>query len=728
MVTNTRKKHGKPHNKTKSRKDIYSFKLVQKLCKKSANTFNSFEEEYEKTHNPSHLGNVETELLKIFKEPYAPKDVQPNTDFYTYINYRWIEQQKELAKTEKKFYVQMDSFRIVQEKVYKELVDIINTYVSSNRGTKKSNELKDCYHSFSKPSDECIRKQVNMYIDLLDEHIKENKLIEWLVYLNKNDVVSWGAPVSFALLSDLKNANTYRCNISQPDLTFYDYDLYIENEADDQNTKVYKKKFTKNFKEYLNKLFNTFHLKINPEDIIQMEYELMLMMDCRSVANESPEYYNRVTPSESISKYGFDWAKFAKLYGFNEVPKFFICSNLSYLKCIMTELTEKWTTDKWRNYFIYIGIRQIIRFSYNYYKTIHFPFFGEFVSGQDTPYPSEIYAIFGTSFCFNTLLCNEYIDANKRQENMDYVANMATDFKRVFKRILSRNTWLSPKTKQYALLKLKHLKIIIGSPKVLREDPLLDYSSTDPWENILKITNWRSKQVVKLEGKHIIDIPVIDWKEFKLTGKQSYVVNAYYTPMENSIYIPLAYLQKPFIDLDERGIEYNLAHIGYTICHELGHSIDDMGSKYDYKGNLFNWWTEQDRKMFNKKVSDVIKQYETFASYDGIKMDASLSTGENLADIAGLGICNEYLRDFQDKNSDIAVIRELSYKIFYIYIAIANRQNIFKKAIKSQLIINPHPMNKYRTNCPLTRLKIFRSIFNIKKGDKMYWHNTDTIW
>jgi len=127
-------------------------------------------------------------------------------------------------------------------------------------------------------------------------------------------------------------------------------------------------------------------------------------------------------------------------------------------------------------------------------------------------------------------------------------------------------------------------------------------------------------------------------------------------------------------------------------------------------------------------VSDVIKQYETFASYDGIKMDASLSTGENLADIAGLGICNEYLRDFQDKNSDIAVIRELSYKIFYIYIAIANRQNIFKKAIKSQLIINPHPMNKYRTNCPLTRLKIFRSIFNIKKGDKMYWHNTDTIW
>ena len=724
MVT----KKNKRFQNNKTRRDIYSFKMVKKLCKRSANTFNSFEEEYEKSFKGDYPKDVEHELLKIFKEPYAPSGVKPNNDFYTYINYRWILQQKELAKTEKKFYVQMDSFRIVQEKVYKELVDIINTYVSSNKGTKRSNELKDCYNSFSKPSDDCIRKQVHKYIDLLDEHIKGNKLLEWLVYLNKNEVISWGAPLSFALLSDLKNASIYRCNISQPDLTFYDYELYIDNSEDNAETKTYKHKYKTEFKKYLTKLFNTFHLKINPDEIIQTEFDLMLMMDCRSVKNESPEYYNRVTSSESMSKYGFDWSSFAKLYGFDVVPQFFICSNLSYLKCIMKELTENWTTEKWRNYFIYIGIRQIIRFSYKYYKEIHFPFFGEFVAGQDTPYPSNIYAIFGTSFCFNTLLCNEYIDANKRQENMDYVANMATDFKRVFKRILLRNTWLSPKTKQYALLKLKHLKIIIGSPKILREDPLLEYSSTDPWENILKITNWRSRQSVKLEGQPIIDIPVIDWKEFKLTGKQSYVVNAYYTPMENSIYIPLAYLQKPFIDLEERGIEYNLAHIGYTICHELGHSIDDMGSQYDYKGNLFNWWTKEDKQKFKRKVSDVIKQYETFASYDGIKMDASLSTGENLADIAGLAICNEYLRDFQDKNKDIAVIRELSYKIFYIYIAIANRQNIFKKAIKSQLIINPHPMNKYRTNCPLTRLKIFRSIFKIKKGDKMYWHNTDTIW
>ena len=37
-------------------------------------------------------------------------------------------------------------------------------------------------------------------------------------------------------------------------------------------------------------------------------------------------------------------------------------------------------------------------------------------------------------------------------------------------------------------------------------------------------------------------------------------------------------------------------------------------------------------------------------------------------------------------------------------------------------------MDKYRVNCPLARLELFRSLYNIKKGDKMYWQSTDTIW
>jgi putative endopeptidase len=387
-----------------------------------------------------------------------------------------------------------------------------------------------------------------------------------------------------------------------------------------------------------------------------------------------------------------------------------------------------WQTPKWRSYFLYICYRQIMRF-HDKWRLIYYDFHGKFVAGQPLPWPREIIPVVGLSLCFNTFLTNEYIDRNKKQQYIDYVKNMAADLLTVYKRIIKRNTWLSPSTKVSALKKLENIHLEIGSPKILREDPLLNYDSKGAFQNVRKIALWRTKQLIQLDGKTSdIDIPVIDWQEFKMIGKQSYIVNAYYTPTENSIYFPLGYLQKPFIDLDERGIEYNLAHIGYTIAHEMSHCLDDMGSKYDEFGNLHNWWSKHDAVVFKRKVKDVIEQYEKFASYDGIKMDASLSTGENFADISGLAICVEYLRDFQDKNDDMVPIRALSFHAFFCYIAQQARQKIFDEAIPAQLKTNPHPIDKYRVNCPISRLKLFRSLYNIKEKDKMYWKSTDTIW
>jgi len=242
---------------------------------------------------------------------------------------------------------------------------------------------------------------------------------------------------------------------------------------------------------------------------------------------------------------------------------------------------------------------------------------------------------------------------------IEYLQGLSEDLKQVFIGIIENNKWLQPKTKNHALMKLKHLKLIVGSPKLLREDPLLNYSGSDAWGNLLKIADWRINQNVLLEGKKLIDVPEIDWSLTppKFVGTQAYVVNAAYTPSLNSIYVPLGYIQKPFIDLDERGIEYNLAHVGYTIGHEMSHALDDLGSKYDYTGKLFDWWTKKDKHKFKQIQRDIINQYEAFAKYDGITFNANPSIGEDLADISGLAICLKYLRDFQNKNEDIIPMR-----------------------------------------------------------------------
>jgi putative endopeptidase len=205
-------------------------------------------------------------------------------------------------------------------------------------------------------------------------------------------------------------------------------------------------------------------------------------------------------------------------------------------------------------------------------------------------------------------------------------------------------------------------------------------------------------------------------------------VNASYTPSKNGIYINLGFMQKPFVDLDERGIEYNLAYLGYTIGHEMSHGLDNWGSQYDYEGKLHDWWTPEDKKKFNSIQDDVQRQYEEWAARDGIKYDAKIGLGEDLADISGIAICDEYLRDYQKHNEDLIPIRYLSYQVFYTYYSIHMRQKVGEKAVSAQLLTNPHPPDKYRTNIPLSRSTFFRSIYNVKKGDGMWWHNTNTIW
>ena len=116
--------------------------------------------------------------------------------------------------------------------------------------------------------------------------------------------------------------------------------------------------------------------------------------------------------------------------------------------------------------------------------------------------------------------------------------------------------------------------------------------------------------------------------------------------------------------------------------------------------------------------------------YDGLKSDVTLYLGENMADITGLTLCAEYLILYHSikHNMEGIALTFLSFKLFFNFFACQMRQHLSQKAFNMQMKTNPHPMDKYRTNCPLARLQIFKKIYKIKPGDKMYWRATPPIW
>ena len=724
------------NTKTKTKRNLPININIKNKNVDTQTKYSQFEEDYD---NPDVFkkeeatkSEVENKLIHFIKKGIKDRKYLPQDDFYTFITEVWSKKAK--LTEEEKYIVQLDDFRLVQFKVYKELIEIIEDYVKNNK-TPHAERIDNFYTSVNKGLSKNLFvyhvKKTIQYIDLLRQD--KNNLWKLLAFFNSNEMISIGCPFVFKIQSDDKNSGTFRCYINPVHFSLLDLNNYI----DDGKNVEHKQNIKSHYLSFLRKLSNIdlgpenadINNTIVPKDVFDIEYQLLISMGCDSIKHVAKDNYNRVSAREALEKYGFNWDDFSKELGFKTTPEFFITGSLNYLKCVTELLLQEWDSEKWRSYWVYLFMRQISR-GFDETNFIYFDFFGKFLQGQELPANFPITAVTYTSLPFNEFLTKKYREKFEKAEYIEYVNNMGHDLLKVFKRTMRNNNWLSPKTKKYALMKLEHIKFIIGSPNNIPPDPVIEFSRNDFWDNLNKIFHWRLRQVVHLNGKPVIDIPELDFTQApaKFIGKQVYVVNAFYTPSENSIFVPLAYIQPPFVDLRERGIEYNLAYLGFTLGHEMSHSMDDMGSKYDYKGNLHDWWTEHDKKEFKKKQANVIQQYEAFALNDGIHFNAASSIGEDLADISGLAICEEYLRDFQDKNQENVPVRILSFKAFFVYFAFQMRQIVQKKAIRAQLFINPHPLDKYRTNVPLSRLQLFRTLYNVKKGDGMYWPSTDKIW
>ena len=63
----------------------------------------------------------------------------------------------------------------------------------------------------------------------------------------------------------------------------------------------------------------------------------------------------------------------------------------------------------------------------------------------------------------------------------------------------------------------------------------------------------------------------------------------------NKIIIPQGILQHPFYD-SARPDVLNYGGIGFTVGHELSHAFDDNGRKYNGRGDLESWWSNETLK------------------------------------------------------------------------------------------------------------------------------------
>ena len=196
-------------------------------------------------------------------------------------------------------------------------------------------------------------------------------------------------------------------------------------------------------------------------------------------------------------------------------------------------------------------------------------------------------------------------------------------------------------------------------------------------------------------------------------GMGPLTVNAYYSSNENKFVLPIGILQYPFYDKDGSVIE-NLGAVGAVIGHELGHSIDDSGSKYDSQGRLKQWMTTKDIMEFNLRGQKMIDQFNN-AGHDG-----KLTLGENVADLVGLTFA--YHAAFPKGDGSLADKKSFftAYGRLWCSVTRPDYDKLMRKT-------DPHAAGWARINEQIKHQPAFAETFQCKEGDKMTLPQKDRV-
>ena len=445
----------------------------------------------------------------------------------------------------------------------------------------------------------------------------------------------------------------------------------------------------------------------------------------------------RILTQDALCLTEIDWKELAKWIGYPtnngsvRVPPYFIAFQVGYLKSIMTCLKKEWASDQWKSYWYFIYMRQLICF-HDKWRNIYIDFNETLIRGKDTHFPREYFPIIGLAYTFPKTMTEEFTRRFKNEEMITKVREIGNTILDCYKDRIQKNTWMSAYTKKGALKKLNTIDFRIGNANLSAHDPTtLEYDPKDAWGNLTKRSLQRTLYFAKHhdDGKlSANDLDIMNWGTMKPVGYQSFVVNAYYTPNSNSIYIPTAYMHSMNVQFG-RGYEYDLASVGFTFGHEISHALHASLRIYNHRGVIKNWWTRPDMATYERKIAAISRQYETVSKKDGFVIDGNLSLPENLADVTGIAVCEDALIRFHQSNRHMnEELRRISFNNFYTYYAIQSRQYAKRREILVQQLTNPHLNMKIRTNVPLMRSKTFCDVVEIKKGDKMYNDDFDTVF
>ncbi len=406
---------------------------------------------------------------------------------------------------------------------------------------------------------------------------------------------------------------------------------------------------------------------------------------------------SKISRQDLLSKYPeFKLELFLK-----KIPKKTLIRNMTPKNyAFMKKALSEYSLKQLKSVYLYQSLSKEMDHGYVQYYKKKFTFNNKFLGGPKTrPELKEV--------------CTNYVKGSFRKE-LDYelysklfgkfskkkFLKLVSKIRKSLKDSLTQNTWLSPKGKKNAKYKIKKAFLQVVKPNNKKEWDLVpagDYSSKNYIANKKLRTSLENKKAIKSFSKK---------NSNKTWGWGPLIVNAYYSPSENKFVMPVGILQYPFYDQNLED-HINLGGIGMVIGHELGHGVDDQGSKFDHKGRLRSWMTKQDLEEFRRRGDKLVAQFNK------IGHNGRLTLGENIGDLVGLTA--SYNAAFPKGKGHIKKKKEFFIQYGRSWCGVMT-PGVKKLRIKT----DPHSHPKARVNEQVKHQPGFVEAFSCKAGDRMF--------
>ncbi|MFS3136688.1 M13 family metallopeptidase [Gluconacetobacter sacchari] len=351
------------------------------------------------------------------------------------------------------------------------------------------------------------------------------------------------------------------------------------------------------------------------------------------------------------------------------------------------------------------------------YVQASFDFNDKTLSGQPQLPERWKRAVSATSGAMGMALGQTYVARYFPPAYRQMMESLTTELKAAFRVRLQHNDWMGPQTRAAAVQKLDHFTIQIGYPKRWRDYSTLVVRQGDAYGNAERAVGFEWRYWLGHLGHPV------DRDEWDMTPQ---TVNAYNNPLFNEVVFPAAILQPPFFN-PKADPAINYGAIGGVIGHEMTHSFDDEGRKFDYLGRLKEWWTKDDEARFNRLADRFGKQYDAFQVLPGVHVNGRLTMGENIADLGGLTLAlDAYHASLHGKPAPVIGGLTGDQRVFLGWAQVW-RQKLRDDVARQRVMTDPHSPPRARVNIPMHNIDAWYKAWNVTSGDTLYLKPGDRV-